>query len=283
MSGTATFSNLRTYLQQIRGIQRLTREEERDAAIAYRDRRDTGARDRLVCGNLRLVIFAARRYAGFGAPLADLVEAGNLGLLQAVDRFDPDKGSRFATYALWWIRRGMITALQEHGCIVRVPEDRRRARRWCRDARQGLDTTLGRPATDEEVAAELGVSQSELRGIEGSQVHVEGAGPTADLKDKVSMLDDVRTMPPDVIAATRELRERIQDCLCELPDDEANAIRMRFGLDGEGGLTLAEITRELGLSAAHVVRLIDAGLRKLAQMLSVNENIDSPNGSLRLT
>lgn len=258
-------SELSLYVRQIGSFPRLSALEEAAAVSEYRQRRCPKARERLICGNLRLVIFAARRYTGLGTPLADLVEAGNLGLLQAVDRYDPDQGCRLSTYAMWWIRRAMMDALRDHAGLVRVPEDQRRVRKVCRESRDALAASLGRPPTDDEVAGDVGLTAAELREIDGLSVRcTTGEGEAA------AVLDSERA--PDAIVSNAELRKRVRGALSSLPEEHATIVRLRFGLDGQGGLTLGEVTRELGLSASHVLHVLDDALRRLAAILSPDED-----------
>jgi RNA polymerase sigma factor (sigma-70 family) len=255
-------SELAEYLRQIREIPLLTPEEERELIV--RSRRDgcERSRERLVLGNLRLAVYIAKRYAGLGAPLQDLVEAANVGLLLAVDRFDPGKEARFATYAQWWIRRSIFKTLADHGCMIQVPADARRAARACRDAVERLQSRLGRAVTPEELVAETG------QAVPPSSPFTVGL-PEGTLDDGRAMeLPDPDAVPGDDRAAQRELAGRLRECLPSLPGHEGEIIRHHFGIEGEEPLTTRDIARELRLSERQVQHLLKSALARLAVMLS---------------
>jgi RNA polymerase sigma factor (sigma-70 family) len=258
------------YLRQVRAVPLLTAPEEQRLARSLREGGCQEARERLVCANLRLVVFAARRYAGMGVPLADLVEAGNLGLLHAVGRFDPDRGARFSTYAMWWIRRSITLAISEHRSMIRVPRGQARAIRACRDAGQRIGANLGRPATTEELAREAGMTLSAARAF---QVSSEGPSVVAGERGELTMglLDDPRVAPPDEAVGQEELCRKLRSGLRSLPSLEAEIVRLQFGLGGRAALTLVDISRELGVPRATVARLLQAALRRLELVMGSDD------------
>src|SRR5262245_48424998 len=163
---------------------------------------------------------AARRYTGLGVPVQDLIEAGNLGLLHAVERFDPDVGARFATYALWWIRRAIIGALSEQGCLVQLPRGRRRVRRACRQVVEQLSTALGRRATHQEIAQATGLPVHEVRRSEAAPAVTPLTSDDGE-PDALAGLRDQRAERPDKRILDREMRDRLRLCVRTLPGQEA--------------------------------------------------------------
>lgn len=271
-----TDTDLAEYLRQIRAVPLLTPEEERELSLRYRRSACEQSRERLICANLRLVVYAAKRYAGLGVPLQDLVEAGNLGLLHAVERFDPDKGARFATFALWWIKRAVSRVLADHGCVVRVPDGRQRVNRICRAIAERLSAELGRRATDEEVARAAGLPLKAVRWAGNTPRTVAPATDDAG-HDAMSVMCDERAERPDEALDRQETRQRVRACLGSLPSQEAEIIRLHYGLSGREPLTIKDISRELGLASSRATRLLEAGLERLQLMLGREPR----NGSAR--
>ncbi|MEX2219608.1 MAG: sigma-70 family RNA polymerase sigma factor [Phycisphaerales bacterium] len=261
-------SELAQYLREIREIPLLTPEEERELVVRLARDGCEAARERLVCGNLRLAVYLANRYAGLGVPLQDLVEAANVGLLLAVERFDGGKGVRFATYAQWWIRRSIFTALSENGCMIHLPQDARRARRLCREAVERLNARLGRPASEEEVSAATGMSMDVIRGYPVTLRMVGGGEDEGHAPGDVA---DVRTEPVEHRVAQREQQERVRLALPSLPLAEAEVIRRHFGLEGSESQTVREIASDLDLPERQVRHLLRGALARLAVMLGARE------------
>jgi RNA polymerase primary sigma factor len=263
-------SELAEYLRQIRGIPLLTPDEERQLIV--RSRRDgcEASRTRLVLGNLRLAVYIAKRYAGLGAPLQDLVEAANVGLLMAVDRFDPAKEARFATYAQWWIRRSIFKTLADHGCLIQIPQDARRALRACRDAVDRLQTRFGRRVTADEVAAEAGDAGDCVTAVARAPLTV--ALPDGPLDDGHAMeLPDPDAVPGDAHAALNELTDRLHRCIPSLCGHEGEIVRQHFGLGGDDPRTTREIARALRVSERQVHQLLKSALTRLAMLLNPEE------------
>jgi RNA polymerase primary sigma factor len=265
----ASPTDLAEYLRQVRPIALLTRAEERELALRLTREGCEEARDRLVCANLRLVVYAAKRYAGLGVPVQDLVEAGNVGLVQAVGRFDPDQGARLSTYAMWWIRRSIVNCLAEHG-LIRIPRQQRRAARACQEVARRLASTLGRPATTEEVARDAGVTPAEVRSaLRGRAPSV--AGGEDGLSCLLSLTDRREAAPEDAVG-TNEMLDRARRGLRSLPGREAEIVRLRFGLGGRSALSVADISRELGMPRTQVLKLLDAALSRLGLLLGVHRD-----------
>src|SRR3989304_127193 len=215
-------TNLRTYLDEIARIPRLSREEEIELAQRGGGG-DVEAKARLTEANLRLVVLVARRYLNRGLPLPDLIEEGNLGLLRAVDKFEPDRGARFSTYAVWWIRHAIVRALANQARTIRLPVHVELLLGRCAKEQQRLTQALGRAPRTGGVAAAGG-------GRLGDTVRDPSADPAAALRslfreraDLVSVLDDLAVK-------------------------ERTVLRRRFGLAGEDPATLEAVGRRLGLT-----------------------------------
>ena len=234
--------NLSEYLREISRMPRLSREEEQ--ALARRVLAGAaGAEQRMIEANLRLVFAVARRYRNRGLPQPDLIAEGNLGLLRAVRKFRPDNGTRFSTYATWWIRHAVVRALAHQARVIRLPVHVELLLGRYRKERERLTQELGRPPSLDEVARSLEISPEQLAGLE----EIPPSGPLGALlrkrKDLTALVDD-------------------------LPDRERTVIRLRFGLSGEEALTLEAVGRRLGLSRERVRQIGGVGLKKLRALLT---------------
>ncbi len=261
--------NLSGYLREVSRIPPLTPEEEQ--ALARRVLAgDREAEQRMIEANLRLVFKIARRYRNRGLPLPDLIEEGNLGLLRAVRKFRPDKGTRFSTYATWWIRQALGRALTNQTRMIRLPVHvELLLGRYLREKKR-LTQALGRPPSWEEVAATLEIPAeqlAELERIRQPPLSLEGAigdeGRGA-LRDFVA--DPSAPVPGPLGTLLRE-RADLVGLLDDLPERERTVIRLRFGLGGEEALTLEAVGKRLGLSRERVRQIEAAGLKKLRALL----------------
>lgn len=253
------------YLTEIREHALLAPEEEVELARRIRDG-DDAALDRLVNANLRFVVSIARRYARRGVPMDELVNEGNLGLIEAARRFDESRGVRFVSYAVWWIRQSILAALERDASVVRIPSRRRsEARRVASTARR-LSQQLGRPATSAEVAAELGITDREVRrarSLRSGDVSLDAAlGPSADTT-LLERIPDPRSEDPTRTIARSDLHDALEASLSRLPPREAEVVRRYFGLHDTPPATLADIGNELGISRERAAALRDRALARL--------------------
>jgi len=263
-------ANLGVYLAEIACIPLLTREEEQ--ALARRVQAgDEAAKQRLVEANLRLVVQIARRYLNRGLPLPDLIEEGNLGLLRAVEKFEPQRGTRFSTYATWWIRQAVTRALANQARTIRLPVHvELLLARYVREQSR-LTQTLGRTPTAEELAQALGTSAREIAELEEVRQHPvsldapAGGESSATLGDLIA---DRATMPSETLADLFRDRADLASVLDDLAANERTVLRRRFGLEGDPPETLETIGQRLGLSRERVRQLEGAGLRKLRALLT---------------
>jgi RNA polymerase primary sigma factor len=259
---------LDAYLRDIRRMPLLTAGQERD--VAYRVANgDPEARDHLARANLRLVVRIARAYTGQGLPLQDLIEEGNLGLLRAVEGYDPDLNTRFSTYASYWIKQAIRRALTGTARTIRLPAHLQHLLRRWRRADAALREELGRAPADEEVARRLGLAGKKLRTVlHALRDHHPGPNGLAEERRSVDfLLPDPRCKAPEAEVAEEEEKRKALGLLDELDRRQALVLRLRFGLEGDEALTLAEVGDRLGLTRERVRQIEKQALAELAHIM----------------
>ena len=266
-SSTAAQTPLETYLREINETALLTADEEKDLSRQISNG-ETAARDRMVRANLRLVVNIARAYTNKGLPLQDLIEEGNLGLLRAVEGFDPDMNTRFSTYASYWIKQSIKRALINSAKTIRIPAYMVELLSKWRRATAKLDDELGRPPTHEEVAKELGLPKKKL-GIVKEAIQLYTQTPQTDDEDAGWMMSDMVADervkgPEDELLDTDNLKH-VYRMLDTMDPREATILRMRFGLDDAEPRTLKEIGEALGLTRERVRQIESEALRRIAK------------------
>lgn len=257
---------LETYLREINETSLLTIRDEQELAKRIGEG-DSAARDRMVRANLRLVVNIARGYAGKGLGLQDLIEEGNLGLLRAVEGFDPAMGTRFSTYASYWIKQSIKRALINGGKTIRIPAYMVELLSKWRRASARLTEELGRTPTPEEVARVLGLARKKLPIIKKA-IKIYNLTPQTDQADTGwslgdMVMDENAKTPDDVLLNTDNLRH-VMEMLKEMDTREATVLRMRFGLDEQDPKTLKEIGESMGLTRERVRQIETEALAKLA-------------------
>lgn len=251
------------YLAEIRETPLLSREEEAELARRARDG-DSEALDRLVASNLRFVVSVARRYDRRGLPLAELVNEGNVGLVEAAKRFDESRGVRFVSYAVWWIRQSILGALARDTRIVHVPSGRVREAGRVSAASRRMTQRLGRRPRHDELAAETGLSEARVRAalaVRSSDLSLDGAGP--DEASLAHVIADRSVEDPARRVDGEALSDALRYGLRRIPEREATIVRRYYGLDGEEPATLAEIAASLGISRERVGVLRERALARL--------------------
>jgi RNA polymerase primary sigma factor len=265
-------SPLETYLREINETSLLSAEEEKQLAYRIGDG-DTEARDQMVRANLRLVVNIARSYTGKGLGLQDLIEEGNLGLLRAVEGFDPSMNTRFSTYASYWIKQSIKRALVNTAKTIRIPAYMVELLAKWRRATTRLQDELGRPPTQEEVARTLGLPKKKLNIIKKA-IRVYNSVPQTDQVENGwsidEMLMDGRSKAPETEMVETDDLHHVMDLLGKMDQREASVLRMRFGLDDEEPKTLKEIGERLGLTRERVRQIESEALHKLSDSLSTD-------------
>jgi RNA polymerase primary sigma factor len=262
-------SPLETYLREINETPLLKEDEEKQ--LAYRvEAGDSAARDHLVRANLRLVVNIARSYTGKGLGLEDLIAEGNLGLLRAVEGFDPSMNTRFSTYASYWIKQSIKRLVINTAKTIRLPAYMVELLTKWRRATAKLQEELGRAPTEEEVAQELGLPKKKLNIIKKA-MRIHNGGPQGSREEEGGTLDemlpDVRCKSPDTAMADNDELRQVLGLLETMDAREATVLRLRFGLDGEDPMTLKEIGDRLGLTRERVRQIEREALAALGEGL----------------
>jgi RNA polymerase primary sigma factor len=261
-------SPLEIYLREINTTPLLTADEERRLARRIRAG-DRNARDHMVRANLRLVVSIAQRYIGRGLALPDLIEEGNIGLLNAVGRFDPKRNTRFSTYATFWIKQAIRQALIQTGTTIRIPNYMVQLVSKWRQATAKLQDDLGRVPTPQEVADHLQLSRKRMEFVQQA-LQVNNAGfqfgdPATGLT--LEELAHTDGGMGDEEPAQREDVSRMRTMLAGMDPKHATVLRMRFGLDDQQPKTLREIGSRLGLSSERVRQIERTALDKLGRRM----------------
>ena len=241
---------LTQYMGRVRGGRLLDAGEEKDLARRARGG-DMRARQKLIESNLRLVISIAKKYRGRGVLFEDLIQEGNAGLIRAVEKFDPEMGNRFSTYATWWIRQAVTRAVADHARTVRLPAHVVDAIYRLRRTENTLSIELGRDATEEEVVESLGVKPEEARRLREVSQPISSINArinTDEGSEMGELLPDEHSGDDYTRVEVGQWEMALVEAVRSLPEREARIIEMRHGLDGSDTRTLREVSEELGIS-----------------------------------
>lgn len=260
--------SVRLHLREIGKIPLLTAEEE--LALAYRVvAGEKRAKEKMAEANMRLVVSIAKRYSGRGLDFLDLIQEGHTGLLRAVEKFDPDKGFKFSTYATWWIRQAITRAIADQARTIRIPVHMVETINKLLRTQRRMTQELNREPTIEELGKELEMEPEKVEYVIKIKQDISSldAGVGRDGEDEDSVLGDFivdeETVTPEDSAATQLLKEQVQSILSTLSDREQKIVRMRFGLDNGKSHTLEEVGQEFAVTRERIRQIEAKALAKL--------------------
>src|SRR5712664_97255 len=265
---------LKRYLQEIVQFPLLTPEQEVELAGKIK-KGDGAARERMINANLRLVVTIARDYANFGLPLLDLISEGNIGLTKAVERFDPTKGAKLSTYAMWWIKQSIKRALADQGKTIRVPVHLGEKLAKMRRVSLQMSDELGRPPTDEELGEEIGIASEKVARLKSVGIRPASLdAPIAenDSTEFAEVIGDDGAQTPFELLRDKNLLGEVEGLLEVLDPRERKIISQRFGLDGGKAKTLEDVGKDFGITRERIRQLQNIALAKLRRALSKKED-----------
>ena len=260
---------IKAYLKDIRHIPLLSAKREIDLARLIQ-KGDKQAREEMIRSNLRLVISIAKKYTNLGIPLSDLIEEGNIGLIKAVEKFDPNRGFRFSTYAAWWIKQSVSRAIIDQGKMIRIPVYMNEEILKCKKATEGLTHKLKRKPTTGEIAKKLQITVDKVRELNNwiakmssleAPIGEEGEGQVKDI------IEDGALMSPDEELESFFNKERATELLNMMGKREREILDMRFGLTDGNTRTLADIAKKMGVSRERIRQVEAAALKKLRRLI----------------
>ena len=265
---------IKLYLREIGLVKLLTPQEEIELAAKIK-KGDKKARELMIKANLRLVVKIARDYEGIGLPLLDLISEGNIGLMKAVERFDPKKGGKLSTYGSWWIKQSIKRALANQSKTIRLPVHLVDKISKMRRVGMKLQEELGREATDEELADEMDMTAARVRQMR--MAAIRPASLDAPIGDDDSnnfsdVVEDENATSPYGNLEDKTVTDMLQDMVKHLDKREATILQYRFGLDGGTEKTLEEVGVKFGVTRERVRQIQNLALRKLRKMIEKLES-----------
>ena len=267
---------MKLYMQSIGQFRLVTQKEE--AQLAKRIAKgDQEARDILISSNLRLVVKIAHDFKGLGLPLLDLISEGNIGLMRAVEKFDPSKGAKLSSYAAWWTKQSMRRALANQARTIRIPVQSASKIGKIQNAKAKLTQTLGREPTDKEIATEINLTERTVTGLR------QGKASTISLFDPIQngaegefkdIIPDDKTIAPNDIIQDDETLQLMMKMVAKLPERERVILKLRFGLDGGKPKTLEEVSHTIGRTRERVRQIQNQALERLRAAIEEQKSIE---------
>jgi len=270
-----TDTGLNRYLREIGRFPLLTPQQEIELAEKI-EKGDTAARERMINANLRLVVTIARDYTNLGVPLLDLISEGNIGLTKAVERFEPTKGAKLSTYAMWWIKQAIKRALANQSKTIRLPVHLADKVAKVRRVSLQMSDELGREPTDDELGEEIGIDSDKISRLKS--VSIRPASLDAPITDDDStefgeVIGDNEAQTPFELLRDKNLLGEVDGLLEVLDPREKKIISQRFGLDGGKPKTLEDVGKDFGITRERIRQLQKAALAKLRRALTKKEDI----------
>jgi RNA polymerase primary sigma factor len=266
-------SSLRLYMREISNTPLLTPKEEIELAARIR-KGDKEARTRMIKANLRLVVKIAQGYSNYGLPLADLISEGNIGLMKAVERFDPAKGGKLSTYGSWWIKQSIKRALANQSKTIRLPIHMVDKIAKLRRISSMLAEAYGREPTEEELCEEIGIPRKKMALLKrASQRPTSLDAPVGDddSSNYSEIIGDEQAVDPFEALSDKNMVNQIDDLLDVLDERESKIIEARFGLNGKTPMTLEEVGREFGVTRERIRQLQNIALDRMRKSLRKKE------------
>src|SRR6266496_2182984 len=272
MASAAVQSGLQLYLKQINESPLLTADEEKDLGRKIIRDNCMESRERMVRSNLRLVVNIAKHYVGRGLSLPDLIEEGNIGLLKAVEGFDPENGCRFSTYASWWIKQAIKRALINGSQPIHIPAYMVEMMTKFKIANRELEDELGRLPSIDELSEHMKMSRKKLNIIKKAvkAYHSPTQSGSADGELTINeLVADMNTPTPDELVKDQDEIRQLGELLGEIDEREAKILKLRYGLDGGDPMTLKEIGEKIGLTRERVRQIEHEALGKLRDTMMI--------------
>ena len=265
-------NSVKTYMGEIASYPLVTRDQEVELAGMIADGSDA-ARKKLTEGNLRLVVKIAHDYKNLGIPLADLIAEGNIGLMKAVSKFQPDKGAKFSSYAAWWIKQAIRRAIANQGRVVRIPVQAAAKMKLIRETSQILAKELGREPNHKDIASKLGMTERSIRStiatVNTSLVSIDADLQEGDGGTIGDLLTDIKASSPEEILENNDVISLLKEIVeAKLNDREQTIIRMRYGFDDGKPKTLEQVSEMIGRTRERVRQIQHQALKKLKMAMT---------------
>ncbi len=265
--------SIEAYLRDVAREEMITADEEVELARKVRAG-DKSAADKLVKANLRFVISVAKQYQNHGLELEDLINEGNMGLIEAANRFDESRGFKFISYAVWWIRQAILKAISDKSRKIRVPSNRTLEARRMAEAKAQIEQDAGRPATVEEIAVFMDKPEreiQELMRINSRELSIDSKlNNDSDSSTMAEVMEDTSIEAPTESLIDESLQDEIRTALELMDEKEAKIITMYFGLDGDFPSTIRDISEKMGISTSNVRQKKDKALKQLRKSQHLN-------------